>query len=341
MQPGALLLKIKTDILTFHTIPNKKKIDTSHHRCIIYDRTILREDRHNILKINDLETVTIVGLGLLGGSLALAINRAYPHVKRVGFSHRSATRQRALRLGVVDCLCDSLDQAVRRARFIILATPIGAFEPLMKQMSPILSPATLVTDVGSTKVVPTRWAKQYLPKHVEYLGSHPVAGSEQRGVEFARADLFDNANCIITPTAANSRQARSFLLRFWNKLQMKTSSMTPTQHDRLMAAISHLPHLLATTLVNCSDASQLLFAGKGFLDTTRIASGPPAIWRDILMSNAKNTEAAINRFIRELTRLRAALNKQDAAAVTNCLKKAQTTRNNLVAKKLRRKELPA
>ena len=293
------------------------------------------------MKTNDLETVTIIGLGLLGGSLGLAINRAYPHVKRVGFSHRTATRQKALRLGVVDCLCDNLDQAVRQAPLIILATPIGAFENLMKQMAPSLAPASLVTDVGSTKVVPTQWAKKHLPKHVEYLGSHPIAGSEQRGVEFARADLFDNANCIITPTAANSKQTRAFFLQFWNKLQMKTSSMTPAQHDRLMARISHLPHLLATTLVNCSDAGQLLFAGKGFLDTTRIASGPPAIWRDILMCNAENTESAINRFIKELTRLRTALKKQDDITVTNCLKKAQTTRNNLVAKKLRRKELPA
>lgn len=328
-------------ILAFHKLPNKKKIDTSHPRPIIYYRPHLRNNRHNILKINDLETVTIIGLGLLGGSLGLAINRAYPNVKRVGFSHRTATRQKALHLGVVDCLCDNLDQAVRQGQLIILATPIGAFENLMKQMSPSLAPATLVTDVGSTKVVPAQWAKEHLPKHVEYLGSHPIAGSEQRGVEFARADLFDNANCIVTPTAANSKQTRSFFLRFWNKLQMKTSSMTPAEHDRLMARISHLPHLLATTLVNCSDAGQLLFAGKGFLDTTRVASGPPAIWRDILMSNAKNTQSAINQFIKELTRLRAALNKQDDATVTNCLKKAQTTRNNLVAKKLRRKELPA
>ena len=293
------------------------------------------------MKINDLETVTIVGLGLLGGSLGLAIKRAYPKVKRVGFSHRASTRRKALRLGVVDSLCDNLDQAVRQGQLIILATPIGVFANLMKQMAPSLTPGTLVTDVGSTKVAPAQWAKAHLPKQVEFLGAHPIAGSEQRGVEFARADLFDNANCIITPTATNSKQARSFFLRFWNKLQMKTSSMTPAQHDRLMARISHLPHLLAATLVNCSDAGQLFFAGNGFLDTTRIASGPPAIWRDILMSNAKNTESAINQFIKELTHLRTALKKQDGAAVTNCLKKAQTTRNNLVAKKLRRKELPA
>ena len=293
------------------------------------------------MKTNDLETVTIIGLGLLGGSLGLAINRAYPNVKRIGYSHRPATRRKALQLGVVDRVCDHLGQAVRQGQLIILATPIGAFENLMEQMAPALTPATLVTDVGSTKVLPTQWAKKLLPKHVEYLGSHPIAGSEQRGVEFARADLFDNAGCIITPTAANSKQTRSFLLRFWNKLQMKTSSMTPAQHDRLMARISHLPHLLAAALVNCSDTDQLLFAAKLFLDTTRIASGPPDIWRDILMCNAKNTESAINRFIKELTRIRGALKKQDDTAITNCLKKAQTTRNNLVAKKLRRKELPA
>ena len=167
-----------------------------------------------------------------------------------------------------------------------------------------------------------------------------MAGSEQRGVEFARADLLDDAQCIITPTAANKPTNLKCLETFWRKLGMRVCRMTPARHDRVLARISHLPHVLAAAMVNCSEPEQMLLCGKGFLDTTRIASGPPGVWRDILMANTVNTEAAIERLIRELRRMQTALHKEDDKAVTALLSRAQTKRNDLVAKKLKRKELP-
>lgn len=292
------------------------------------------------MKFSDLHTVTIVGLGLLGGSTGMALCRSCPGVKRVGYSHREVTRGRAQALGLVDEIYDNLPEAVSGSQLVVLASPIGTFEALMQEMAPHLAAGCVVTDVGSTKVLPVRWARRYLPKQVEFLGSHPMAGSEQRGVEFARADLLDGAQCILTPTAATKGGTIKFIKTFWRQLGMRVCQMTPAKHDRVLAQISHLPHVLASALVNCSDAEQMLLCGRGFLDTTRIASGPPGVWRDILMANADNTDAAIGRLIKELTRMQKILQKKDAKATLNFFSKAQAKRNDLVARKLKRKELP-
>ena len=293
------------------------------------------------MKIKDLDTVCVVGLGLLGGSIGMAVNRSLKTVKCVGYSHRSVTRLRALELGVIDECYDNLAEAVDKAQLVILASPIGTFAELMQEMAQHLKAGCIVTDVGSTKVLPTRWARKYLPRNVKFLGSHPMAGSEQRGVEFARADLFDDAHCIITPTSATSRQTVSFLSQFWKELGLRICRMNPAEHDRILARISHLPHILATALINCSDEKQMLLCGKGFLDTTRIASGPPGVWHDIIMSNDKNTDAAIDRLISQLRRLQKALRDGNNQAVTRMLNEARSKRDNLVAKKLKRKELPS
>lgn len=292
------------------------------------------------MKINDLESIAILGLGLLGGSLGLALERVFPRVKRHGYSHRQSTRAKALEAGTVDEVFASAAEAAGRADLVILASPISIFPDLLREIAPVLAPGSVVTDVGSTKRLPVKWAGEILPKTLEFIGSHPMAGSEQRGVEFARGDLFDNAQCIITPVAASTKDTREFINAFWGKLGMHVSVMSPAQHDRTVARISHLPHVLAAALVNCSDAKEMLLCGKGFLDTTRIASGPPEIWHDILSTNAANVNQAIGKLIKELAAMQAALRDGRDGAITRKLQQAQTKRNELVAKKLSRKELP-
>jgi len=292
------------------------------------------------VKTKELESISIIGLGLLGGSLGLAVNRVFPQVRRFGYSHRAVTRDKALAAGVIDVSCATVGEAVSQAQLVVLTSPIGTFEGLMKEMADFLPKGCVVTDVGSTKVFPIRWAGRYLPTRVEFLGSHPIAGSEQRGVEFARADLFDGSHCIITPTAKTTQKTIRFLSEFWQGLEMQVSQMKPAEHDRVLARISHLPHVLAVALVNSSDPQQMLMCGKGFLDTTRISSGPPGVWRDILMSNAANTKAAIERVIKELEQIEKALQDGNDKAIMKMLSKAQAKRNGLVERKLRRKELP-
>ncbi|KPK78195.1 MAG: hypothetical protein AMJ79_00485 [Phycisphaerae bacterium SM23_30] len=290
--------------------------------------------------IKELESISILGLGLLGGSVGLAINRSFPRIRRAGYSHRQATRQKALAAGVVDAIYPTVAGAVAEAQLIILASPIGVFEKLMRQMMGNLPKDCVVTDVGSTKVLPVSMAKRIFKKKGVFVGSHPMAGSEQQGVEFARADLFDDAHCIITPSEKSPKSAVSLLTQLWQALGMRVCTMSPAAHDRVLARISHLPHVLAMTLMNCSDPQQMLLCGKGFLDTTRIASGPPAIWRDILSANAGLTAAAIKQIIKELSHVQVILEKGDDKAVLKMLSKAQSRRNKLVEQKLKRKELP-
>ena len=293
------------------------------------------------MKINDLETICIAGLGLLGGSVGLAVSRVFPNVHRVGYSHRQVTCERALQAGVVDETHDNPADAAANAQLVVLASPIGVFEQLMRDMADSLMPGCVVTDVGSTKGPVTRWARRHLPSTVQFVGSHPMAGSEQRGVEFARADLFDDAACIVTATAQTDGESADLVESFWRELGMRVSRMSPTVHDRVLARISHLPHVLAAALVNISDPQEMLLCGKGFLDTTRIASGPPGVWHDILMTNAANCDVAIGRLIEELQNARNVLQSQDGQAVTRFLDRARTKRNDLVERKLRRKELPS
>lgn len=292
------------------------------------------------MKIKELEKVSVIGLGLLGGSLGLALNSFFPRVKRLGYSHRAVTRNKALHLGCVDEIYPDVADAVRKAQLVILASPIGAFESLMQKIAENLSPGCIVTDVGSTKVLPVRWARKYFNRDIQFLGSHPIAGSEQRGVDFARADLFFGAPCILTPTKQTKQKTIAFVKEFWQALGMPVQVMTPTEHDRVLARISHLPHLLASAMVNVSDPKELLLCGKGFLDTTRIASGPPNVWRDIIMANTKNTSVAIGKLIKELLRLQWALDQENEKAILKKLTDAQAKRNTLVAQKMKRKELP-
>ena len=273
--------------------------------------------------------------------MGLALSRSFSGVRRLGYSHRAVTRRRALEAAVVDEVFDSVGEAVKEAQLVILASPIGTFEQIMCEMAGELGQDCVVTDVGSTKVLPVRWAGKIFGKKVHFLGSHPMAGSEQRGVEFARADLFDDAYCILTPTAVTKPAVLRLLRHFWQALGMRVSSMSPTQHDKVLARISHLPHVLAAALVICSDDQEMLLCGKGFLDTTRIASGPSSVWRDILLANADNTAAAIGKLIKELEKVQQNLGKQNEQQLVKMLEKAKEKRDDLVAKKLQRQDLPA
>ena len=291
-----------------------------------------------------LRKITVIGLGLLGGSVGLAVSRSLIGVKTAGFSHRASTRAKARRLKVVDEVFDDIKASVKDADLVILATPIGNFEDAFRQIADCLPAGCIVTDVGSTKLMPHRWADKCLPKTIHYVGSHPIAGSEQRGVEFCRDDLFYKALCILTTTPrlrsgqANKRSLR-IVKEFWSALGCFVKVMTPAQHDRIFADVSHLPHITAAALVNASNAEELKFAGKGFMDSSRIASGPANIWADVLITNAQNTVHGIDRLTAELTKLKKAIRSGDRKKIEKLLKAARTKRSKLIKYKINRKEL--
>jgi prephenate dehydrogenase len=294
---------------------------------------------YKVSSVKDLRQISIIGLGLLGGSVSLAIRQRTPAVKVVGYSHRPATRKKARDLALATVVADDLSKAVADSDLVILATPIFTFDSYFEQMSGAVRPDCIVTDVGSTKVLPHVWARQRLDGRACYVGSHPIAGSEQRGLEFARDDLFAQARCILTTTPQTNKPAVRTLKEFWSSLGCHVMTMTPQEHDRIYADISHLPHAIAAALVSASDPAEMKFAGKGFLDSTRIASGPSGIWTDVFMANSENLVDGIDRVLAALTTLRQVVRDKDRSAIEAQLEAARKKRAALVQYKIRKKEL--
>lgn len=289
--------------------------------------------------MKELKQITVVGLGLLGGSLTLAAIRSLPQVKIAGYSHRPATRREAKKLAAGLKLFNDLKASVASADMVILAIPICTFEETFKQIADSLQEGCIVTDVGSTKVLPHKWAERILPKTVFYVGSHPIAGSEQRGIEFARDDLFMQSLCIVTTTNKTNKEAVKTVTKFWSTLGCVVKTMPPKQHDSVLANVSHLPHISASALTNAEKIDDLKFAGKGFMDTSRIASGPANIWADIFFTNAGNCAAGVDKLIAELNKFKKAIQSKDKQQIEKLLQKAKDKRGAFIEYKLKRKEL--
>jgi prephenate dehydrogenase len=292
-----------------------------------------------MLKCKDLQKVSVIGMGLLGASVTMACMRAFPKVSIVGYSHRDLTRRKSRQLNVASSIAETLEEAISNADIVILATPIMTFEGYFKDIRPFLKPGCIVTDVGSTKSLVHRWADKNLPKSIFFVGSHPIAGSEKRGVEFARDDLLTSARCIVTQTVKTNKNAVKVLTDFWTALGCNVISLNPTKHDRILGLISHLPHVAAAALVNASDGEDMRFAGKGFVDTSRIASGPSDVWMDIVLTNHKIIAQGIDRLIGQLAAMKKAVSAQDAKTIQKLLEKARTKREAMIEYKLKRREL--
>ena len=289
--------------------------------------------------MKDLHQISVIGMGLLGASLTLTMKRSLSSVKTVGYSHRAVTRKKARELGVSDVIVEDICECVANADIVVIATPICTFEQIFKDISKSIPDGCIVTDVGSVKVLPHRWAAKHLSRNVRYVGSHPIAGSEKRGVEYSRDDLFSNAQCILTLKKTTDRNALRTLKNFWSELGCKVNVMSPVEHDRIFARISHVPHVTATALVNASDKEAMKFAGKGFIDTSRLASGPETIWTDILMTNSDNTARGIDKLIKELTKFQKAVKNRNKKQIERLLLNARDKRSSLIKYKMSKKEL--
>jgi prephenate dehydrogenase len=279
--------------------------------------------------------LTIMGVGLLGGSIGLALRSATPECRIVGYGHRQESLDKAIEIGAIDEAVTNPGASVDGSDLVILCTPVGTFEKLLAQIGKDLLPGAIVTDVGSTKRSIVRLAESLLPKGIRFVGSHPIAGSEKRGVEFSRADLFSNQLCLFTPTGKTDQDALQLIEQFWKSLGMRVQRLSPEDHDRLLADVSHLPHLLAAALVAMQEDAGLELSGKGFLDTTRIAGGDGGLWRDIFLDNADNLTAGIARLKSQLAGVEKMLDAKNAEALRDWLNTAAKRREQLLERKLR------
>lgn len=270
----------------------------------------------------------------MGGSLALAARASGAGWRIIGCDSDPRAIQKAMEIGAID-VDGELNEVAADSDLLILCTPIGAFKSVLRTISEKLKSGAIVTDVGSTKRSVTRSAEKFRSKSFEFVPSHPMAGSDKKGVEFARADLFRNRVCLITPASENSPNSVKIVEQFWQSLGMKTVQLTPREHDRIMADVSHLPHLLAAALVAMQTDSALEFSGPGFLDTTRIAGGDGSLWRDILIDNRDNLRRSLKKFRSELDGAIAAIESGDKQALSDWLDRAAQRRKALHQQKMR------
>ena len=260
-----------------------------------------------------LEKIAIIGAGLLGGSLGLAIRERQKPVKVHAFVRRPESVAECQRLGVAHFATQNLKEAVARADLVVLCTPLSQMRELALAMRPFLKPGALVTDVGSVKA---GLAQELEPLLLEtgacFVGSHPMAGSEKTGLAAARADLFHNAICLVTPTPQSPARAVEAVLEFWKGLGGLPVQLTPELHDDLVSRSSHLPHVVAAELANyvlspAHPKEQALVCASGFRDTTRIAASSPAMWRDVALANRKNLSRVLGVFVADLQEFQLAL----------------------------------
>ncbi|MGV3771801.1 MAG: prephenate dehydrogenase [Verrucomicrobiales bacterium] len=282
--------------------------------------------------------VSIIGLGLLGGSLGLACKQRALAARVEGYARREITVAESLEAGAVDAASTSLAQVVAGADLVILCTPLCQMAELARQMLPFLNPDALVTDVGSVKGELLRELQPiFAQRGIDFVGSHPMAGSEKKGVTAARADLFGKAVCVVTPSAQNHPVNVEKVREFWKAVGSKVLELTPELHDQLVSRSSHLPHLLAAALANYVLAERFpkqqsgLCAG-GFRDSTRIASGSPEMWRDICLTNSAPIHEALDEFIIELQQFQKALATKDSEKIELFFSSAKNARDQWLAR---------
>jgi prephenate dehydrogenase len=273
--------------------------------------------------------VTIIGVGLIGGSLGLALRtrKLAGHVSGVG--HRRTSVDRALEIGAIDEATLDPVESVREADLVVLGTAVRLITEMGEKIAPHLKPGAIVTDVGSTKSLVVGRLEAVLPEGVHFVGAHPIAGSEKRGIDAARADLFRNTVCVLTPTSRTDPEALRRLADLWTAVGSRVSILSPEEHDAILARTSHLPHLAAAALIASIDAPDTAFVGTGLRDTTRIASGDVDIWCDILLTNRDAILRAVEGFTHEISALRRAVETGDREKLAALLSSAKRRRDSL------------
>ena len=275
--------------------------------------------------------VAIIGLGLIGGSLGLALRQARAARQVAGFDLAKGVGDRARKLGAIDQSCASLAEAARGSELIILATPVGAMRSLLQQLAMLASPGAVITDVASTKAQVISWAEEYLPATLSFVGGHPIAGKETSGIEAADATLFKQCVYCLTPTKRTSPAALDRVAALIGVLGARMRFLEPPEHDGMVAGVSHLPYiasiaLMQTAALNPAWDDAALLAGNGFRDMTRLAAGNPEMHRDICLTNSETITRWLADYIAILSALRERIAMRDPK-LSEVFAQAQKARN--------------
>jgi len=283
----------------------------------------------NKKSLDDLQTIVIVGVGLIGGSIAAAVKQRSASLRVIGVGRSQARLDDAQRAGLLDAGVTDITAAAAEADLIIFCTPVDKIAEGIKSAAPHCRPGTLITDGGSIKGAICDAVASALPQDVHFVGSHPLAGSEKQGFEFADADLYDGRVCVVTPHEGCDPAAVESVAQFWRLLGSEVIEMTPAAHDAVLAETSHVPHLIASALAATLGEENSPFAASGFRDTTRIAAGDEHLWTAIFLGNREAMLAGLDRFEEKLASLRGHIEAERADELKSELKSARAIREGL------------
>ena len=282
-------------------------------------------------------TVAIIGIGLIGSSIARGIKKYNIANKVVGYAKTLKTRKKAMDLGYMDQVFDSASDAIQNANLVILCVPVGANRDIMIEISDNLSEGTILTDVGSVKAEVIKQLHDIVPDRVSFVPAHPIAGTEFSGPESGFAELFDNKWCVLTPYEKCRKQDVEKVKNFWERLGMNVDEMSPEYHDLVLAITSHIPHLIAynivgtaTNLAEITRREVTKYAAGGFRDFTRITSSDPIMWRDIFLNNQEAVLEMLDKFSDDLSSLREAIKKKDGQELQKYFTKTRDIRKKIL-----------
>ena len=282
--------------------------------------------------------VTLIGVGLIGSSIARVAKRHGDIAGEIIANARTeATLQRAAALGIADRYEPDPARAVQGADCVILCAPVGAYADLAERIGPHLAPGTILTDVGSTKQSVIRDVAPFVPDHVHFIPAHPMAGTEFSGPDAGFAELFEGRWCLLTPLSGTDEAAVARLKAFWERCGAMVSIMDPMHHDRVVAIVSHLPHLIAFTICGTADdladetrQEVLQFAASGFRDFTRIAASDPVMWRDVFLNNRDALLEMLARFTEDAQAMARAVRWGDASYIEDRVMRGRKIRKELI-----------
>lgn len=276
--------------------------------------------------------VTIAGVGLIGASFALALRKNGLSRNIHGYGRSEDNLRQAKGMGIIDSYSTDICSVCKDSDLLVLATPVGRFREIILKLRDSLSKNAIVTDVGSVKGKLVYDLEASMPEGAFYIGSHPIAGSDKSGIADSRPDLFNNALCIITPTEASNKEAIDKVGSIWKAFGARLEFMDPFRHDEIYAAVSHLPHIIAYSIVNTIndiDNRYIEYAGQGFKDATRIALSSPELWRDISIFNKDNLLKMISIFRNNLDAISHCLEKDNESGIEKEFQRAQQLRMRL------------
>jgi cyclohexadieny/prephenate dehydrogenase len=286
------------------------------------------------------DRVALIGIGLIGSSLARVLRRDSPGTAIVACARRPETLAAARRLGIADTTTHDPAEAAAGADLVVVATPLSAYAEIGRRIGPVLQPGAVVTDVGSVKEVVIRDLGPHLPADVDFVPGHPVAGTEHSGPEAGFAELFCDRWCILIPLPETAPAALAAVSRIWERAGMRIATMSAAHHDRVLAMTSHLPHLIAYTIVGTATSLEeslksevIEFSASGFRDFTRIAASDPVMWRDIFLNNREAVLDVLQRFSEDLTVLQRAIRWGEGDTLEDLFTRTRAIRRSIIEAK--------